>query len=71
MQESKHSGLNISTRSFLTAIVVIFLLMVASYVLTLAVPGGSYARALDANGNLLIDTAGGFSPTEGGIPFWK
>ena len=71
MQESKHSGLNISTRSFLTAIVVIFLLMVASYVLTLAVPGGSYARVMDANGNLLIDTAGGFSPTEGGIPFWK
>ena len=71
MQETKHSGLNISTRSFLTAIAVIFLLMAASYGLTLAVPGGSYARLPDANGNLLIDTAGGFSHVDGGIPFWK
>ena len=71
MQERKQSGLNISTRSFLTAILVIFLLMVVSYGLTLAVPGGSYTRVADANGNLLIDTAGGFSTVAGGIPFWK
>ena len=71
MQESKSSGLNISTRSFLTAIAVIFLLMAAAYGLTLAIPGGTYARTPDANGNLLIDTAGGFSYTDGGIPFWK
>lgn len=71
MGEQNQKGLNISTRSFLTAIVVIFVLMVASYILTLVVPGGSYARVLDANGNLIIDTASGFTPVEGGIPFWK
>ena len=63
--------MNISVRSFLTAIIVIFGLMVAAYILTFAVPGGAYARTLDSSGNLLIDTAGGFSYVEGGIPFWK
>ena len=71
MSEQKQKGLNISTRSFITAIVVIFVLMVASYILTLVVPGGAYARIPDENGNLIIDTASGFSPVEGGIPFWK
>jgi len=71
MAKEKKNGLNISVRSFLTAIAVIFALMVLSYVLTLVIPGGSYARMPDANGNTVIDTAGGFSYVEGGIPFWK
>ena len=64
-------GLNISVRSFITAIAVIFALMVIAYVLTLVVPGGSYARIEDANGNLVLDTVSGFSHVEGGIAFWK
>jgi len=71
MGASKEKSLNISARSFITAIIVIFLLMAAAYVLTFTIPGGSYARIEDANGNLLVDTAGGFSYVEGGIPFWK
>ena len=70
-QTEKKEGMNISTRSFLTAILVIFVLMIAAYVLTLVVPGGAYARVPDADGNLLIDTEGGFSSVEGGLPFWK
>ena len=71
MNSSSKSNLNISTRSFLTAIVVIFVLMIAAYVLTLVIPGGSYARIPDANGHLIVDVAGGFAFTEGGLPFWK
>ena len=67
----KEKGLNISTKSFLTSILVIFVLMLASYVLTLVIPGGMYSRIPDENGNLLIDTASGFSNVDGGIPFWK
>lgn len=70
MQENK-KGLNISVRSFITAILVIFVLMVASYLLTLVIPGGSYARTEDASGHFIIDTAKGFTYTEGGIPMWK
>lgn len=71
MSSSKQKGLNISTRSFITAIVVIFILMTAAYILTRFIPGGSYARIADDSGNLLIDTSGEFSYVSGGIPFWK
>lgn len=65
------AGINIGARSFLIAIGIIFLLMAATYVLTLVVPGGEYARIQDASGNMVIDTETGFHYTEGGIPFWK
>ncbi len=64
-------GLNISARSFVMAIVIIFLLMLATYILTLVIPGGEYARVLDENGNSVIDMEKGFRYVEGGLPFWK
>lgn len=70
MKEEK-KGLNISAKSFITAIVVIFVLMVLTYVLTFIIPGGEYARIVDESGNTVIDVAGGFQNVEGGIPFWK
>lgn len=69
--KERSNGVSISTKSFLTSILVIFVLMIATYLLTLILPGGTYARILDENGHLLIDTAGGFIRTQGGIPFWK
>lgn len=70
-KEDKKEGLTISAKSFITALIVIFALMIATYLLTLFVPGGLYARVEDANGNLIIDTTGGFAYVDGGIPFWK
>ena len=67
----KNKSLSISTRSFLTAILVIFVLMVVTYVLTLLIPGGMYAQIPNENGNLIIDTGAGFTAVEGGLPFWK
>lgn len=69
--QSKEKGLNISAKSFLAAIAVIFALMVAVYVLTLVVPGGEYARITDAAGHTVVDTAGGYRAVPGGLPFWK
>lgn len=71
MEQKENKGLNISVKSFITAIVVIFGLMVGSYILTFIIPGGSYARVPDANGNLIIDTTAGFTLLDGGIPVWK
>ncbi|MBQ3235804.1 MAG: YfcC family protein [Clostridia bacterium] len=70
-QMQKTQNLNIGIKSFLIAIIVIFALMVATYVLTLVIPAGAYNRIVDKNGNTVIDTAGGFTFIEGGIPFWK
>ncbi|MBO4872003.1 MAG: YfcC family protein [Lachnospiraceae bacterium] len=69
--EQKNKGLDISAKSFITAIAIIFALMVATYVLTFLVPGGEYARTVDAEGHTVIDTAAGFREVPGGLPFWK
>ena len=71
METTQQNGLNISVRSFITAIAVIFALMLAAYVLALTIPGGAYSRIEDASGNLVLDTSAGFTHVQGGIPFWK
>ena len=71
MSDNNKKGLSISVRSFITAMVVIFALMIAAYLLTLMIPGGSYPRIPDANGDLVLDTSRTFTYVEGGIPFWK
>lgn len=68
---SKEKGLNVSVRSFVTAIIVILALMVLTYVLTLIVPSGEFQRIEDENGNLIIGSVDDYSPVDGGIPFWK
>ena len=69
--EKAKNNLNISAKSFLAAIVIIFLLMAATYALTFLVPGGEYARTVDEAGHTIIDTETGFRAVEGGLPFWK
>ncbi len=69
MEQKK--GLDISTKSFITAIIIIFALMAVTYLLTFLIPGGIYGRTTDANGNTIIDTAAGFQYVKGGLPFWK
>ena len=71
MEQTEKKSLTISVRSFVTAIVVIFLLMVVAYVLTLTIPAGAYARISGTDGNLIVDTNSGFSYMSGGISFWK
>ena len=44
---NENKGLNISTKSFVVAIAVIFALMLLTYVLTFLIPGGEYARITD------------------------
>lgn len=71
MTNEKKGGLNIGVKSFITAIVVIFILMIATYVLTLILPSGAYARVEDANGNMVVDTESGFFYKKCEFPFWK
>lgn len=71
MEKKEKKGLNISAQCFINAIIVIFVLMVAAYILALVIPGGEYARIPDENGNLMVDTGSAFTVVTGGIPFWK
>ncbi|MBQ4050647.1 MAG: hypothetical protein IJD13_03385, partial [Oscillospiraceae bacterium] len=71
MTKNEFKGPGINLRSFLTAILVIFGLMIVSYILGNTIPGGVYARVQNAAGQSVIDTVAGFTPVEGGISFWK
>lgn len=66
-----NKGLNISAKSFVLAIIIIFLLMAVTYALTFIIPGGEYARIIDDKGNSVLDTESGYQTLEAGIPFWK
>ena len=70
-QKRENKGLNISARSFITAILILFALMLLTYILTLVLPGGEYKRIADSAGNMVIDTQAGYTPVEGGLPFYK
>ena len=65
------SSLNISVKSFITAIVVILVLMMLAYGLTFIIPSGEYARTVNDAGQTLVDTEQGFKYVDGGIPLWK
>ena len=65
-KEKKEGGLNLSVRSFLAAIAVIFGLMVLTYLQTLVIPGGAFDRTPE--GELI---GGSFHAVSGGIPFLK
>ena len=66
VETEKKKGLNISVMSFVTALAIIFALMVATYVLTFVIPGGEYQRLEDG----AIDPDS-FTYVQGGIPFWQ
>ena len=68
---NEKKGLDVNVKSFITAIIIIFALMCGTYLLTFIIPSGEYARMMDANGDMVIDTAAGFQYVEGGMPFWK
>ncbi len=70
MEQEKRS-LQISRRSFLTALAIIFLLMLAVYLLSFLLPGGEYERAVNAYGQTVVDPQGEYREVPGGLPFWK
>ena len=69
--KEQNTGLNISVKSFITAIVVIFVLMVLAYALTFIIPSGEFARTVNEAGQTVIDTQQGFRFVDAGLPFWK
>ena len=69
-EKTEKNGLGISAKSFIGAIVIIFILMCLTFALTFVIPGGEYVRVTDANGVETIVTDS-FQYVEGGLPLWK
>ena len=70
-KSNENKGLNVSVKSFITAIAVVLALMIFTYALTFFIPGGEYARTVDASGNTVLDPEQGFTEVDGGISFGK
>ncbi len=62
--------MKISKKTFISSILILFVLMIAAYALTFVLPAGEYERALNEDGAELV-VSGTYAATEGGIPFWK
>ncbi|MBQ8280840.1 MAG: YfcC family protein [Lachnospiraceae bacterium] len=69
MSEKENKGLDISAKSFVAAIGILLALMLATYILTLIIPAGSYDRIIVDGRETIVD--GSYHETTGGIPFWK
>lgn len=69
METKKTSLMDISTKTFISALIILFALMALTYALTFILPAGEYERA-EVDGRVVVvpDT---YKATEGGIPFYK
>lgn len=68
--KNEKNSLGISAKSFIGALVIIFVLMCLTYALTFIIPAGDYGKIVDINGGESIITHS-FKFVEGGMPFWK
>ncbi|MBQ9802943.1 MAG: YfcC family protein [Clostridia bacterium] len=68
--EKTNSGSGIGVRSFITALVILFVLMCATFALTFLLPAGEYDRVVNEDGVSVIDTES-YRAATGDLPFWK
>jgi uncharacterized ion transporter superfamily protein YfcC len=71
MNNESKSVVSINRKSFLTAVIILFVLMTISYILTTVVPAGEFDRTLNAEGQEII-VEGTYHSVEGGeLAFWE
>ena len=69
MEKQSKRVFNVGTRSFIAALIILFLLMMATYALTLILPAGEYQRVMTDGKESIV--AGTYQSVTGGIPLWK
>ncbi|MEZ4508487.1 MAG: hypothetical protein R2881_02180 [Eubacteriales bacterium] len=69
MEKQSKRVFNVGTRSFIAALIILFLLMMATYALTLILPAGEYQRVITDGKESIV--AGTYQSVTGGIPLWK
>lgn len=63
--------MNVSKKSYIQALLVIVVLMIATYIFTLFVPSGEFVRIINESGQTIIDFSAGYKTVEGGISFFN
>ena len=69
MEKQTKRVFNVGTRSFIAALIILFLLMALTYALTLILPAGEYQRTVVDGKESIV--AGTYQSVSGGLPFWK
>ena len=69
MEKQSKRVFNVGTRSFLAALIILFLLMALTYALTFLLPAGEYQRAITDGKESIVP--GTYQSVTGGLPFWK
>ena len=69
MEKQSKRVFNVGTRSFLAALIILFLLMALTYALTFLMPAGEYQRVITDGKESIV--SGTYQSVEGGLPFWK
>ena len=69
MEKQQKRVFNVGTRSFIAALIILFLLMVLTYALTLILPAGEYARVITDGKETIIP--GTYQSVTGGLSFVK
>ena len=69
MEDQNKRVFNIGTRSFVAALLILFILMVLTFALTFVLPAGEYQRVTTDGTESIV--AGTYHAVEGGLPFWK
>ena len=69
MEKQTKRLFNVGTRSFIAALIILFLLMALTYALTIVLPAGEYQRVVVEGKESIV--AGTYQSVSGGISFWK
>jgi uncharacterized ion transporter superfamily protein YfcC len=69
MEKQSKRVFNVGTRSFIAALIILFLLMVLTYALTLFLPAGEYQRVMVDGKESIV--AGTYQSVAGGLPLWE
>jgi uncharacterized ion transporter superfamily protein YfcC len=69
MEKQTKRVFNVGTRSFITALIILFLLMMLTYALTLFLPAGEYQRVITDGKETIVP--GTYQNVAGGLPLWR
>ena len=69
MEKQSKRVFNVGTRSFIAALIILFLLMALTYALTMLLPAGEYQRVVTDGKESIVP--GTYQSVAGGLTFWK
>lgn len=67
--ENQKKVLDVNIKSFISSLVIMAVLMIATYIMTLAIPSGVFEREVVDGQELIV--SGSYTRTDGGIELWR